>query len=67
MDKATADALAIRISKEAHYAHVKGLRKVTHAEGAAYIVEVTIGPKDCVFASFQEWEHHHAQVQALGE
>jgi hypothetical protein len=68
MDKTTADALAIRISQEADYAKVKSLRKVCHAEGeAVYVVEVSIGSMDCVFASFQEWEHHHAQVQALDE
>ena len=67
MDKTTADALAVRISQEGPYAQVKGVQDVRHAEGIAYVVQVTIGRADWDFASVEDWEYHHAQVQSLDE
>jgi len=67
MDKTTADALAVRISQEGPYAQVKGVQDVRHAEGIAYVVQVTIGRVDWDFASVEDWEYHHAQVQSLDE
>ncbi len=65
MDKATAQALAQRISEEDSYVQVKGVREASVGEERSYVVEVFIAPLDCSFASVEEWEDYYAQIQSL--
>lgn len=59
--KATAEALALRIPQEDSSVEVRGLRE----EEGTYGVRVFIAPVEHLFASVEDWECYHAQMQML--
>ena len=61
MSKATAEALALRITQEGSYVKVRGCCK----EEGIYAVRVYIAPVEHLFASIEDWEFYHAQMQLL--
>jgi len=61
MSKATAEALALRITQEDSYVQVRG---VCEEEGV-YAVRVYIAPVEHLFAAIEDWECYHAQMHLL--
>jgi len=59
MNKATAEALALRITQEDSYVQVRDVCK----EEGIYAVKVYIAPLEHLFASVEDWEHYHDQMQ----
>src|SRR4051794_12431292 len=59
--KATAEALALRITQEDSSVQARGLCEV----GGIYAVRVYIAPVEHLFASVEDWECYHAQMQLL--
>ena len=61
MSKATAEMLARRIPLEDSSVQVRGL----YEEGGIYAVRAYIAPVEHLFASIEDWECYHAQMQLL--
>jgi hypothetical protein len=61
MSKARAEVLARRIPLEDSSVQVRGL----YEEDGIYAVRVYIAPVEHLFASIEDWEYYHAQMQLL--
>jgi hypothetical protein len=61
MSKARAEVLARRIPLEDSSVQVRGL----YEEDGIYAVRVYIAPVEYLFASIEDWEYYHAQMQLL--